>query len=64
MDTTSCRCGAPVTFRHHHLACLECGAGCCPACAIQLESASYCRSCAGSLLGMVTVRSAAAFDFH
>jgi hypothetical protein len=35
----------------HRFGCLECGARCCPACAITLESAAYCHRCASALLG-------------
>jgi hypothetical protein len=38
------------------LGCLSCGASCCAACAIPLESATYCASCARSLLDTTTVR--------
>ena len=44
-----CRCGIESSV--HHFGCLECGAGCCSACAITLESAAYCRRCAAALLG-------------
>lgn len=60
----SCQCGTEVVFPFHRLACLECGAPCCPTCAIQLESATYCGSCAGSLLGMAAIRSGGPFDLH
>lgn len=32
------------------LGCIECGASCCPACAVLLEGASYCAACAAALL--------------
>lgn len=44
-----CRCGAESSV--HRFGCLECGARCCPACAITLESAAYCHRCASALLG-------------
>jgi hypothetical protein len=47
----SCGCGTEVRYAFHHLGCIECGAPCCPSCAVSLESVSYCRACAGSLLG-------------
>jgi hypothetical protein len=58
---TTCECG---THGATQLGCLECGATCCPTCAIQLESATYCRWCAGSLLGVADVRSAGPFDLQ
>jgi len=48
----------------HSLGCQECGAALCPSCAISLESATYCASCAGDLLGTRTVRSGTPFDLH
>ena len=45
-----CRCGTEIQFAFNHLGCIECGAACCPACSYQLESTTYCSSCAGSLL--------------
>jgi hypothetical protein len=45
-----------------HLGCLECGAACCPACAVPLESATYCGGCAAALLETATVRAAGPFD--
>ncbi|MGH7354283.1 MAG: hypothetical protein ACRELS_06840 [Candidatus Rokuibacteriota bacterium] len=44
--------------------CLECGAACCPACAIQLESTAYCGACARSLLDATTVRAGGPLDLH
>lgn len=49
----SCRCGHEIDHATEQLACLDCGAACCPACAVALESTSYCRRCATSLLGLV-----------
>ena len=46
-----CQCGGQTQGTSAGLACLECGCACCPSCAVTLESASYCRSCAGQLLG-------------
>ena len=45
-----CRCGTEIHFAFNHLGCIECGAACCPACSYQLESTTYCSSCAGALL--------------
>jgi len=60
----ACECGTEVAFPFHRLACLECGAPCCPSCAIQLESVTYCGNCAGSLLGMAAIRSGGPFDLQ
>jgi len=49
---TRCRCGNPILYPFYQLGCLECGAACCPACAVSLESAPYCARCAGSILGV------------
>ena len=46
------------------LACVDCGTGCCPACAIHLESTAYCRTCAGSLLGTPVVRASSPLVLH
>jgi hypothetical protein len=48
-----CRCGS-----HREgvqLGCVECGAACCPDCAIHLESTAYCSDCAAALLGTAGV---------
>lgn len=47
---TRCRCGSPIAYPFYQLGCIECGAGCCPACAFPLESATYCARCAESIL--------------
>jgi hypothetical protein len=47
----SCSCGNRVDFSFQRLSCIDCGASCCPSCAVALESVSYCRGCATSLLG-------------
>lgn len=49
MDT-QCRCGSWIHHAFDQLGCIECGAACCPACAFPLESATYCRRCAESIL--------------
>jgi hypothetical protein len=51
-----CSCEAEGGPRFLDLGCLDCGAACCPACAIHLESAVYCRRCAGVLLEAGPVR--------
>jgi hypothetical protein len=45
-----CGCGREVHYNFHHLACIDCGAACCPSCSVGLEGVTYCRRCAGSLL--------------
>lgn len=55
-DMDQCLCGRELRSEAERLACIDCGAGCCPACAIHLESTAYCRTCAGSLLGTPFVR--------
>jgi hypothetical protein len=45
-----CGCGSDIEFGFHSFGCLECGAECCPRCAVTLESVTYCRSCADALL--------------
>ena len=47
-----CRCGAELKFSFEQLGCVDCGAACCPACAYQLESASYCPACAEVILDL------------
>jgi hypothetical protein len=48
----------------HVLGCLTCGASCCAACAIHLESVTYCASCARSLLEVATVRASGPFALY
>jgi hypothetical protein len=56
-----CGCGETVSTL---LACFECGTSTCATCAIHLESATYCRACAGSLLEAPKVRATTPFDLH
>jgi hypothetical protein len=46
-----CQCGNQMQHSSAPLGCLDCGGATCPRCAVALESASYCRKCAGELLG-------------
>jgi hypothetical protein len=62
--TAPCDCGAHGRYALEPLACWECGAACCAACAVSLESVPYCRACAGSLLGSSAPRGAGAFILH
>jgi len=59
-----CRCGTEVRNAFHSFGCLECGAPCCPSCAISLESATYCTACAAELLGTRSVRASVPFDLR
>ena len=47
----SCQCGSQIENAAARLGCIDCGGATCPRCAVALESASYCRKCAGELLG-------------
>ncbi len=58
-----CDCGGEPR-RAIGLGCLECGAACCPACAVSLESATYCRSCAALLLETTAVRAPGPHELH
>lgn len=57
-----CRCGDDGALAT--LGCLDCGAVCCPACVIQLESTAYCARCASALLETATVRASGPFTLH
>jgi hypothetical protein len=59
-----CGCDRQVSEVSQQLACLECGAACCTACAVGLESVTYCAGCARLLLGGTVIRSAGSFDLH
>jgi hypothetical protein len=63
MDS-QCRCGKEVRNGFHTFACYDCGTACCPACAIHLESTTYCHSCAGSLLETTTPRAGSPFELQ
>lgn len=55
----SCGCGTDIAFQFHQLACIDCGAGCCPTCAVHLESVT-----ARILLEDAPVRPGGWFDLH
>ena len=57
-------CNCPRSAGTYELACIDCGAACCSSCAVALESVTYCRSCARSLLGAATVQPAGSFELH
>ena len=69
-----CGCGHDVASDLALFGCFECGTTCCRACTIHLESATYCRACAGSLLetpaevraglGSAIAHAADAFELH
>jgi hypothetical protein len=48
----------------HTFGCYDCGAACCPACAIHLESTTYCQACAGSLLDTAAPRAGSPFELQ
>ncbi|HEV8585767.1 MAG TPA: hypothetical protein VGT02_12420 [Methylomirabilota bacterium] len=58
------RCGCGHEEPGALLGCLDCGTTCCRACAIHLESATYCRACAGALLDTAIVQAATPFELH
>ncbi len=60
----SCRCGSHRPGTYPTLGCLECGTPCCPACAVPLESVTYCRRCATSLLEPLSVEAPGSFELH
>lgn len=59
-----CDCGREIQYEFHELACIECGAACCPGCSVGLESTTYCRGCAGSILEASRVKSGEPFDLR
>jgi hypothetical protein len=59
-----CRCGLTVDHGFHHFACLECSAACCAGCAVSLESVTYCRRCAATLLGSAALPVRGVFDLY
>jgi len=59
-----CGCESEMSSTFHSLECLDCGSPVCPACAISLESTTYCASCAGVLLETPHVRAVGSFELH
>jgi len=57
-----CACGSETKYASDGLGCADCGGAVCPRCAVPLESDSYCRECAGELLGSTTVEPSAPFE--
>ena len=65
MEVVMAICGCTsVDPAPYDLGCIDCGTACCPSCAVPLESVTYCRSCARSLLGAGTVLAAGSFDLQ
>jgi len=62
--SANCQCGSTVDHGCQHFGCIQCGATCCTACAVHLESVMYCGSCAGSLLDSTVVRVGGPFELH
>lgn len=58
------QCCSGGTRSAHVLGCLACGISCCPACAIHLESVTYCAGCARSLLEAPAVRTSDPFALY
>ncbi len=58
------QCACHDASRRPALGCLECGAACCPACAIHLESVAYCARCARALLETSTVQATGPFTLY
>jgi hypothetical protein len=57
-------CGCAGDAVAARFGCLECGASCCTACAIALESVAYCRGCAVALLDVTVVPKSGSFELH
>ena len=57
-----CHCAGAATAAH--FGCLECGAPCCSACAINLESVAYCLGCATALLDASVILQSGAFELY
>ena len=62
--SSHCGCGTPLDNSLHSFACQDCGSSVCTACAISLESATYCTGCAAALLETATVRAGSTFELH
>jgi len=60
----NCSCGTERSKAAPTLGCIECGSPCCPSCAVTLESVSYCRGCARSLLGATTILAVGTYELH
>ena len=57
-----CRCAGDTPAAQ--FGCLDCGAPCCPACAVPLESVAYCRRCATELLGATAMPRSGSFELY
>ncbi len=58
----ACRCAGQTPAAQ--FGCLDCGAACCSACAIPLESVAYCRRCAMALLGATATLKSGSFELY
>jgi hypothetical protein len=52
---STCECGPLHTESRQALGCRECGASCCPSCAVEIDTDTYCRWCAIALAPAMTV---------
>jgi len=57
-----CRCAGDTPAAQ--FGCLDCGAPCCSACAVALESVAYCRRCATELLGATAMPKSGSFELY
>ena len=57
-------CHCAIDAEAAHFGCLECGAPCCSACAITLESVAYCRECATTLLDVAVIPKSGSFELY
>ena len=57
-----CRCAGDTPAAQ--FGCLDCGAPCCSACAVPLESVAYCRRCATELLGATAMPKSGSFELY
>jgi hypothetical protein len=57
-----CHCAGAVAAAV--FGCLECGAPCCSACAITLESVAYCLGCATALLDATVILQSGSFELY
>ncbi|MGH7303465.1 MAG: hypothetical protein ACRELZ_09260 [Candidatus Rokuibacteriota bacterium] len=58
------RCGCPGDALPLRFGCLDCGASCCAAGAVTLESVAYCRGDAIALLGATVAPKSGSFELY
>jgi hypothetical protein len=46
---TTCECGLLHSDAPPRPGCVDCGTACCPSCAVEIDSHTYCRWCALAL---------------